>query len=91
MPRLTPTAHTTATCHRPAWAPVATAALTAPTPKNTSTKVPTYSAIKAGPSGSGPTPARISPAGHASISVPAPFSVTVSWLSARRPAGSALR
>ncbi len=48
MPRLTPKAQTTATCHSPAWAPVATAALTAPMPKNTRMKVPMNSPASAG-------------------------------------------
>ena len=48
MPRLTPTAQTTATCQRPTCAPVTTAAFTTPTPKKTSTKVPRNSPAIAG-------------------------------------------
>jgi hypothetical protein len=37
-----------ATCHKPTWAPLTTAALTAPTPKNTKINVPLNSPASAG-------------------------------------------
>src|SRR4051794_11126381 len=53
---MTATAQTTATCHRPARAPVRTATWTAPQPKKTSKKVPSASARQRAVRGTGRSP-----------------------------------